>query len=53
MVLDTNNNTATRKTLEKVSKVVNLDTDHIAISLAEFPLGGWTNPHTDQNTSYS
>ena len=38
--LNTTNNTATWKTLEKVSKVVNLDTDHIAISLAEFPLGG-------------
>jgi len=46
MVLDTTENTATWKNLgDKVSDVVSLDSDHIAIDILEFPEGGWQNPH--------
>jgi len=50
MILDTVDNTATWKYLgNKVSEVVNLESDHIAIDLLEFPPGGWTNPHETPN----
>ena len=43
MVLDTTENTATWKYLgNKVSEVVNLESEHIAIDILEFPPGGWT-----------
>ena len=50
MILDTIASTATWKNLgDKVSDVVTLDTDHIAIDLLEFPTGGWENPHQKRN----
>ena len=46
MILDTNDNTATWKKLgNRVSEVVTLPSEHIAIDILEFPPGGWQNPH--------
>ena len=48
MVLDTVENTATWKHIGKVSEVIELPSEHIAIDILEFPPGGWTNPHEQQ-----
>ena len=51
MVLDTTNDTATWKHIgNKVSEVVTLPSDHIAIDLLEYPPGGWQNPHQSKTT---
>ena len=54
MVLDTNENTATwTKIGGKVSEVLELPSEHIAIDVLEFPPGGWVNPHENPTVLYT
>ena len=51
MILDTIENTATWKFINKVSPVHELPSGHIAIDVMEFPKEGWTNPHEQDVSS--
>ena len=53
MILNTTDNTATWTKIGKVSEIVELPSEHIAVDILEFPPGGWKNPHQCHNTLYN